>query len=365
MAKINPFSEIVERTQDLTRSNADTKQRIRGIVNDVYTTDITKEYDWSWLKASSAISCIAQFNTGVVTVSTQGTIVTMSGATTIDTTFTGRKIKFGDNPDVYDVTYLGTTGVTISPPLSGATNISDGTYTIFKNIFSLPGDFDRFPINGGLLSYQGGQPTPLPELMDDDYYAQVNASPTTIPDNCRMLGYDASGNLQVEIIPPPASAYILVEEYIKSLDPMKENTAGTIVMSSNSLVVTGTSTIFNTMSAGDYVRADNFGKSTDSVWYRISAITSNTNMTLATVFRTDSSYTGAFTISSAPKMPSKLQSAIMWGAIMKILPDQKDPMFIMAKIEYERSIKDNKVMEQNRHSKDNVGLIAEDMEYRR
>jgi hypothetical protein len=365
MAKINPFTEIVERTQDLTRSNADTKQRIRGIVNDVYTTDITKEFDWSWLKASSAISCIAQFNTGTVMVSTQGTVVTMSGATTIDTTFTGRKIKFADNPDVYDVTYLGTTGITISPPLSGATNISDGTYTIFKNIFSLPGDFDRFPVNGGLLSYSGGQPTPLPELMDDDYYAQVNASPTDVPDNCRMLGYDASGNIQVEILPPPASAYILKTEYIKSLDVMTENTAGTIVMTSNSLVVTGTATVFNVMSVGDYVRADNFGKGPDSVWYRIATITSKTNMTLSTVFRTDSNYTGVCTLSAAPKMPPKIQPAIMWGAIMKILPDQKDPMFIMAQAEYSKTIKDNRTLEQNRHSKDNLELIAEDMEYRR
>jgi len=43
--KAIPFTEITERVQDLSRSNADTRSRIRGIVNEIYTLDIPAETD--------------------------------------------------------------------------------------------------------------------------------------------------------------------------------------------------------------------------------------------------------------------------------------------------------------------------------
>lgn len=363
--KAIPFSEIVETVQDLSRSNADVRGRIRGIVNEIYTLDIPKEADWNWLKASSAISCVAEYNTGVASINTQDTAVLFTSGATITTSMSNRKIKFSNNGDIYDFTYSAANSGTISPPLSGSLNIAGGTYTIYKNIYSLPSDFDRFPINGGLLFYSAGQPTPLPELIDDDYYEQVNASPASTPTNCRLVGYDTSGNEQVEIIPPPSSAFILLNEYIKSLSPMKENTMGTIVVTSNQTVVTGTGTVFTQMNTGDYLRADVFGKGADSIWYKIEAITSDTNLTLSTVFRKDSSYSGTYTICAVPHMPYKFHNALVYGAIRKVLPDQKDPVFIMANMEYAKIIRDNKILAQSRYAKDDVELIAEDTEYRR
>ncbi len=363
--KAIPYTEIVERVQDLSRSNTDTRSRIRGIVNEIYTLDIPSETDWNWLKASSAISCIAEYKTGVVSINTQGTGVLFTSGATITTSMSNRKIKFSNNPDIYDFTYTAANSGTISPPLSGSLNIAGGTYTIYKNIYSLPPDFDRFPVNGGLLFYSSGQPTPLPELIDDDYYATVNASPSSNPTNCRLVGYDTGGNEQVEIIPPPSTQYNLNNEYIKTLAPMKENTMGTIVVTSNQTAVTGTGTVFTQMNTGDYIRADVFGKSVDSNWYKIETITSDTNLTLSTVFRKDSSYSGSFTICSTPIMPYKFHNALIYGAIRKILPDQKDPMFLMANAEYAKIIRENKILAQSRYAKDDVELIAEDSEYRR
>jgi hypothetical protein len=366
MSNINviPFTELTERTQDLSRNGADTRSRTRGIVNDVYTLEIPKVYDWQWMKASSSISCIAEYNSGVVNVNTQDTVCTFSGAT-ITSAMSNRKIKFSNNNNVYDFTYTDGTGGTINPPLSLATNVSNGSYTIFKNIFSLPSNFDHFPVNGGLLFYQSGVPTPLPELLDDDYYEQANASPSATPDSCRPLEPDVDGNLQVEIIPPPSQAYILYNEYFKKLSPMKEDTSGTISFTSNSTSVTGTSTRFTYMTTGDYIRADGFGVNADSVWYRIKTITHNSAMTISQVFRTDSSYTGTYTISKAPEMPYQFHNAIIWGAIEKLLPDQSDPMLLMAHMQYAKVMSDNKIQVQSRHAKDNIELIAEDIEYRR
>lgn len=360
-----PFSEIVERVSDLTRSNADVKGRIRGIVNEVYTLDIPKEYDWSFLKASSAISVIAEHKSGYASVTTQDTAVVLQSSNTISAAYTGRKIKFSGNPNIYDFTFSQLTGGTISPPLSGITNVSTGGYTIFQNIYALPADYDRFPVNGGLLFYSGGQPTPLPELLDDDYYEQVSASPSSTPDNCRLVGYDTAGNRQFEVLPPPSQVYILLNEYLKVLPPMSENTMGTAVITSNQTAVTGTGTVFTQMNTGDYLRFDPFGKGADSVWYQINAISSDTNLTLATNFRKDSSVSGSFTICSAPKMPYRLQDALLYGSIRKLLPDEKDPMLAYADKEYAKIIVYNKSLEQSRHAKDDIELIAEDYNYRR
>lgn len=360
-----PFTEAVEKTQDLTRTNADSKQRIRGIINEVYTLDIPSAYDWSFLKSSSAISTIAEHKSGYASVTTQATAVTLQSSNTISSAYTGRKIKFSGNSDIYDVTFANTTGLTISPPLSGITNVSTGGYTIYQNVYTLPQDFDRFPVNGGLLFYSGGQPQPLAELLDDDYYEQTNASPTAVPNNCRLVGYDTAGVRQFEVIPPPSQVYILLNEYLKVLAPMYENTMGTVVITSNQTAVTGTGTVFTQMNTGDYLRFDAFGKSADSVWYQIQTISSDTNLTLATNFRKDSSVSGSFTISSAPRMPYKFHNAVIYGAVRKLLPDEKDPMLQFANNEYIRIITENKVLEQSRHAKDNIELIAEDYGYRR
>jgi len=277
---------------------------------------------------------------------------------------TGRKIKFSDNDSVYDVTFHNGTGLTISPPLSGSSNITSGTYTIYKNIYSLPANFDRFPVNGGLLFYQGGQPLPLPQLVDDDYYACVNAAPTTTPEGCRLIGYDTAGNQQVEILPPPSSAYVIINEFFKSLKPLRESTAGTIVATSGGASISGTSTTFTQMNTGDYIRADVFGRGADSVWYRVTAITNDTTLTVSPVFRSDSSYSGSYTICSAPELPYRMQPAIIYGSLAKTLPDHKDPMFLMAHAEYAKILTDNKVIETTRYAKDNVELIAEDYDYR-
>jgi len=367
MIQTIPFIEIIERVRRLAREKASNEGVVRGIVNDIYTRDIPKEADWSYAKSQSALSCLAEQNTGVVSINTQSTACWFSSGLTLDSSYTGRKIKFNGNSNIYDLTFVASNSASINPPLSGLANIGSGGYTIFKDIFSLASDFDRFPVNGGLLYYSAGIPTPIPEKTDDDWYSSFYASPGVEPEMCRLIQPDTAGNAQVQINPPPQDPIVVQYEYLKGFKPMSFSTAGgTVVTSNNSLAVTGTSTYFTYMTTGDYFRIDNLGIADDSDWYRIATISSNTDMTLEKAFRTDTQ--GAFTkftISSAPEIPYRIQDAIIYGTMTRLLTDQNDKFFQLYQMKYENTIKDNKVLYANRMAKDDIDLIASDYNYRR
>lgn len=362
-----PFTEIVERVQDLSRTATDDKKRIRGIVNDVYCQEIPRAIGDYIIKSQSAISCLSEINSGVASITTQNTAVYLSGiGITLESSHTGRKIKFSNNDNVYDFTFAKANSGTISPPLSGVTSVSNGAYTIFKDIYSLASDFDRFPINGGLLFYSAGQPTPLPELEDSKYYNETDSTPSSVPTNCRFYNYDSAGNIQVQIVPPPSTSYVLPYEYVKILPPMIENSGGTILMTSNSTAVTGTGTVFLKSNTGDYVRVSAFGTGEDSEWYRIEAIATNSAMTLSKAFRIDTNATTTdFVISSAPELPSRIQDGIIYGSLRNLIIDQNDPNYIFYHMRFCQILSDNKVLIKSRNTQDKIELIAEDPDYRR
>lgn len=361
-----PFTELIETVQDISRSSSDDKKRIRGMINRKYTKNLPREFDWGFFKVTTSLDLIAEYNTGVVTINTGTNVCTFSGAT-ITSAMTGRKIKFTNNANVYDFTFTDGTGGTIAPVLTLTTNISQGVYKIFQSTYALPPDFDRFPINGGLLYYSGGQTTPIPEKDDDDYFAEFTASPTTSPDGCRLLGYNTAGNREVELLPPPSQAMSLGLEYLRMVEPLSETTAGLVNITSSGSAVTGTNgTLFTTMNTGDYLRVNAFGTVQDSTWHRITSITNDTTLTVSPTFRSDSSVTAApYVISSAPEMPPSMHEALVFGPVSDLLPDQNDANYLYYHSEYAQVLSDNKVNILTRKTKDDVELIAEDFNYRR
>jgi len=360
--RVIPFTEIVERVQDLTRSASDDKKRIRGVVNNRYMRSMPREFDWRYLKSSSSLLTTAEYKSGVVSVNTQNTACVFSGAV-ITSAMTGRKIKFTNNNNIYDFTYTTTAGGTISPPLSLATNISMGAYSIYQDEYALMSDFDRFPINGGILYYSGGRPTPLPEKDDDDYYEEATASPTATPDSCRILPEDSAGQPVVQIIPPPSVQLVMPYEYLKTLPPMREFTGGTIAVTGTA--VTGDGTVFSQANTGDYLRQDFMGQGVDSEWYRINTITGDTGLTLATSVASNNAAGSDYVVCSVPQYPTSLQEALVYGGVRDILPDQNDPTFIDYNNKYAQVLSDNKTLILNRRSKQDVELIAQDWDYRR
>ena len=148
-----PYTEIVERVREIARIASDNDRgRARGAVNDVYARRIPSEEDWNFLLVSSSITCTAPYTTGNVSVNTQDSIVTFAGGAVADSAMISRKVKFNTNPDVYILTgFTNTTTMTITPVLSGDVNVVNDAYSLFQPLYSLAGDFDRFPKNGGLL----------------------------------------------------------------------------------------------------------------------------------------------------------------------------------------------------------------------
>ena len=51
-----PYTELVERIMSLGRVNANAIEKVRGIIQDIYTRDIPTKWDWQFLFASSSIT---------------------------------------------------------------------------------------------------------------------------------------------------------------------------------------------------------------------------------------------------------------------------------------------------------------------
>ena len=92
-----PFTEIVERVMSLGRVNQNAIEKVRGIVQDIYTRDIPTKHDWNFLFASSAIVTTGEYKTGNATVNTGDRIVTFSTDTVLIDSMNSRKIKFSFN----------------------------------------------------------------------------------------------------------------------------------------------------------------------------------------------------------------------------------------------------------------------------
>lgn len=360
-----PFTEAVERILELARERADSEKKVRGVLNDVYVFDLPVREDWSFLMNTTSLTFTQEYATGNATINTGGSTVTFSSDVTIDSSMVGRKIKFTDNDYVYDIVSMsGNTGAVIGPTLSGTVNISAGAYSIFRQVYPLASDFDRFPKNGGFHLFQGGKKRVVPEK---DYQAATNEySPdvSTTLDYCYLAGVDTAGNRLVVFVPPIKDTISGEYDYVKKLRPLRETTDGTVSVSASDTTVFGTSTNFANANTGDYFRIDAFGTGNDSEWYRIVAI-NGTALTLQTAFGNSGATGARYTVSSVPETPAMFHLGIMHGGLARILGDQNDPMAASYAQQYANVMSDGKRIYKTRVYPSQVNLIAEDWQYRR
>lgn len=362
-----PFTELVERISQLLGIREDVEKKVRGVVNDVYLSDIPRKEDWSFLIATSSITFVSRYNTGNASINTGNSTVSFSSDVTIDSAMVGRKIKFYDNDYVYDIVSMSsTTGVVIGPTLSGDRNISAGAYDIFQPVYRLNSDFDRFPKNGGLHYFSGGRKVVIPEKSYQDHISDFTPTPSDIQEYCRVLGTDTAGNRLVEVNAPPLTARSVEYDYIFRLTPMRETTAGLIgnIDAQGTTVRGDSNTRFSQANTGDYFRVDALGTGADSEWYRIIAL-NGTSLTLATAFANTGVTSANYTIASAPRMPTMLHNGIMYGAITVLAGGQNDPMVTGYKNEYSIVLSDAKRIYKTRIYSKEVENISEDYLYRR
>ncbi len=339
--------------------------RVRAAVQDEYK-DIRNKEDWTFMIVGSAIACTAPYTTGVASVNTQDTVVTFSSDVSITAAFTGRKIKFNDNGNVYDFTQNGTTGGTISPPLSGDSNVSSGAYSIFQDTYALPNDFSRFPRNVALLNQQGGRNTPIKEAKSyESWVVNYNPSPS-VPDKCRVIESGTAGLQAVQLNPPPSKAYVFPYSYVRDLPSLRETTAGFADIATNGTAITGSAgtTRFTEAATGSFFRINAFGKKDDSEWYRVIAVGNNSSATLQTAFGLSGVTTAGYTLSMAPLMPELMHSILIYGGLMRILSDQSDPQYAWASSMKSATLTDARRLYKSRDYSQEIEGVWEDYYYR-
>jgi len=367
-----PFTEIVETVMSLGRVNPNAINRVRGIVNDIYTRDIPTKHDWNFLISSSAITTVPAFTTGNATVTTGSRIVTFSSDVTLIDSMNGRKIKFSGNEVVYEITsFISAQSAQILPPFQGAANISVGAYSIFQPVYPLANDFDRFPKDGGVYKWTGASKEALKEAPYQEYLSDYAPNPS-VPETVRLAGMDTAGNTLIEFSPPPKDERIYSYDYYKKLSPMMETSAGHI----NSISAKATSVIGYTTARFaevdtnsrtiNYFRIDVYGKAQDSQWYPIINIADDSALTLRVAFANSAVTTSAnYTISAIPQMPTMLHPAITYGALAHILADQNDDNAALYVMRYAQVMSDSKKQFVSRTYSQDIHGIQEDWQYRR
>jgi len=360
-----PFTEIVERVQELSRERSDIKGKVRGVVNDIYTRELPRKDDWNFFLTSSTLTVNKKVVDGTVSATTGGSTATFNGVT-IDSSYTGYQLKVSGNSYIYDCVFSGTTSLSILPVFSGDQNSTSASYSLFKAKYSLAADFDRFPKNGGLIDYQGGKEVIIPEKPFQEWGDDYSSSPSNSAKFCRIIGTDTAGNAVLEINPPSAINKSYRYDYFIRPKTLRETTAGTATVSANGTSVVGdASSLFTQATTGDYLRIDAFGVGADSEWYPIIAISGNSGLTLGVAFGQSGATTAKYTISSVPQMPSKMHPTLLYGGILQIAADQNDPLVQGYKLMLAEVLSDGKRLYKTRIYSQDIHTLAEEWQYRR
>lgn len=366
-----PYTEIVERVMSLGRINFNAIEKVRGIVQDIYIRDIPTKHDWNFLMASSSITTTGEYATGNVSATTGSNILTFSSDAVLIDSMNGRKVKLASNEVTYEVDSIGTGVVRIIPTFLGASNITNGSYSMFQPVYALAGDFDRFPKDGGIYKWSGQSKESLREEPYQEYTQNYTSNPST-PSKVRLIGIDSAGNQLVEFRPAPKDARVYSYDYYRKLSPMAETSAGHIsVINAKATSVMGyTTTHF--VDAGtnsktiNFFRIDVFGKGQDSAWYPALTITDDSSLTLRVAFANSAVTTSAnYVVSNVPQIPTMLHPAILYGSLAHILADQNDDMAPMYMARYAQVLSDAKRIYVTRTYSQDIHGVQEDWQYRR
>lgn len=361
-----PYTEIQERGIQLGRIGETSKSKFRGLIHDCYIREIPSKFDWDFLIASSGITTIGEYKVGTVSANTGDTTLVFSSDVSLDSSFTGRKVKVSGNDVVYKATFLNTTGLTISPSFQGASNASGNSYTIFQDTYALASDFERFPKDGGFYKWEGGRKTRIVEESYQRFTDNQNASPSDSAMSIKFVGEDTAGCPLIQLDPPPNKIKNYGYDYVRQLQPLKETSAGTVSISANGTTVTGnTNCRFNEATTGDFLRINAFGVSNDSSWYPIIAIAHDSSLTLKTAFANSGVVDASYVISSAPDLPARLQMACIYGPLRNSAFDQNDETSIIYDVKMAEVLSDSKRIHVTRKYSIEIDGLQEDYLYRR
>jgi hypothetical protein len=248
----------------------------------------------------------------------------------------GYKIKFAGNDNIYTFEYVSATSGTVSPALSGATDLTNVNYTIYRDEYQLASDFDRFLKNGSIYQYSGGRATQtIPELPRDRMREDSTTEATDPLRRVMLIGtHSTTGNRLIRVNPPPKTAKVYPYEYVKKLTPMVDYSTGSVAVTNGDATITGTDTSWTSSMVGQYFRVDSNGIGNSSKWYKIDSFTSTTELELDTTYEEATETLLDYHISASPvSFPSEFHEFILYEGVGLVMGEQTDPTIENAQIQ--------------------------------
>jgi hypothetical protein len=310
----------------------------KGIVNDVYVRTLPRIADWNPIIVESTLSVTARYNTGSVTITAGSTTVTGTATVWIaaQVSADGYKIKFSGNDNIYTFDFVSATSGTISPALSGETDLTNGNYTIYRDEYQLQSDFDRLLKNGSVYFYSGGRVSDIiMEVPNDEFRDDFTPEATDPIRRVRLIGtHSTTGNRLIQVNPPPKTLKVYPYEYVIKIAPMVDYNTGSVAVTQGNATITGTGTAWTASMVGQYFRVDSNGIGNSSKWYRILTFTSTTSLDLETVFEEDTETLLDYHISSSPvAFPSEFHEFILYEGLTLVMGEQTDPTIENAQLQ--------------------------------
>lgn len=113
---------------------------MRGFVHGVNRVlrEVQSKGPWSWLLKEGAITTVAEYSTGTVSL-TQGSATVTGSGTTFTSAMVGRRFRSSDGTQYTISAYVSGTQVTLSTAYAGS-SVSGAAYRIYQDVYSLPSD---------------------------------------------------------------------------------------------------------------------------------------------------------------------------------------------------------------------------------
>ena len=334
---VKPFSQVVDDVKlEMRDSSLETsvRQKYKRRVNDIYCRDIPSKFEWDWLHKVGAVSLVAKYSTGSVTV-VNGSASVVGAGTTWTTSMTGMKFTVPSTNELYTFAYTTATSGSITPSYVGADG-SGLSYILFQDTYTLAFDFSKPTTEPGFY-YDYSQGRTRLTWRDDNYWRRhYTTQSSQFPTDWRQSPTKTTAGLyQVEMMPPVDTARIVSYEYIKALPEMME-TLATATSGGTTTKVLTTTNLYGQATVGQYLRVD-----TNAQWVKISAVAADTRsgdgITVDTLAIAPAD-TNALTISDAPDMPYELQQALFYGGCYITAIEQGNPNAQMYMVSYLRAM---------------------------
>lgn len=187
---------------------------MRGFAHAVNSVlrEVRRRGAWSWLLKEGAITTVAEYSTGTVSV-TQGSATVTGSGTTFTAGMVGRRFRSSDGVQYTISAYVSGTQVTLSVAYAG-TSGSGLAYRIYQDVYTLPTDC------GTLMGWWNSQTRSWMRCITRaDVYARgvLMDSRSGWIEAAAQWGVNASNVAQVLIWPVPTDVVVLPLLYTRKI----------------------------------------------------------------------------------------------------------------------------------------------------